>query len=282
MSVATLRSDPDECAAVHGVAEIGYVHSGLEHLFQHDPLRVLFPAPPMGEIPTAVIVTTSGGLVGGDRLDVTATAGPGASVLICAQAAEKVYRSTGADCRIDVSLGGAENSWLEWLPQETILFETSRMRRLTRIDVKTGGRLMAGEMLVFGRRAFGETLTSGLIRDAWEVRRDGRLLWADALHMDGGLQAILLHPGCFDGAESLATLIYLGDDPDANLDIARLLAAECEPGLRIAFTVVNGVLVGRWLGSDAFQLRRSFGEFWRAFRNAVADLPAALPRIWNI
>ena len=282
MSVATLRSDPDECAAVHGVAEIGYVHSGLEHLFQHDPLRVLFPAPPMGEIPTAVIVTTSGGLVGGDRLDVTATAGPGASVLICAQAAEKVYRSTGADCRIDVGLAAAENSWLEWLPQETILFEASRMRRLTRIDVKTGGRLMAGEMLVFGRRAFGETLTSGLIRDAWEVRRDGRLLWADALHMDGGLQAILLHPGCFDGAESLATLIYLGDDPDANLDIARLLAAECEPGLRIAFTVVNGVLVGRWLGSDTFQLRRSFGKFWSAFRYAVAGLPAALPRIWDI
>ena len=191
MSVATLRSDPHESAAVHGVAEIGYARAGLKHLYQHDPLRVLFPAPPRGEVPTAVVVTTSGGLVGGDRLDVTATTGPGASALITAQAAEKVYRSTGADCRIDVRLGAAENSWLEWLPQETILFEGSRMRRLTRVDVKGGGRLLAGEMLVFGRHASGERLTSGLIRDAWEVRRDGRLSWADALHMDGDLQAVL-------------------------------------------------------------------------------------------
>ena len=55
-----------------GVAEIRFAPrdgvTRLTHLYQRDPLRVLFPAPAEDDSPLAVIVTTSGGLVAGDRL----------------------------------------------------------------------------------------------------------------------------------------------------------------------------------------------------------------------
>jgi urease accessory protein len=273
---------------VHGVAEVGFIdkagESRLDHLYQHDPLRVLFPEPPRGEPPCAILVTTSGGLVGGDRLDISITAGPGTAVLAMAQAAEKVYRSAGPDSQIDVRLSVGRDAWLEWLPQETILFDGARLRRRTAIELAAGAKILAGEILVFGRIASGERLSHGLVREEWNVRRDGRFVWADALHLEGDMEDIFADPVCFSGATTQATAIYADDNPVEYLDLARSLLAKADGDgdLRAAATVVNGVLVARWLGRDPARLRRAFGEFWAGFRHGCAGLPATLPRLWTI
>lgn len=269
----------------YGVARIGYARdagvSRLATLEQRSPLRVLFPHPAAGDPPTAALVTTSGGLVGGDRLDVTVSAGENASVLAMGQAAEKVYRSLGSDCRIDVSLAVADGGWLEWLPQETILFEGARLRRNTTLDVAAGGRALAGEMLVFGRVARGERLTHGLVRDAWRVRVDGRLAWAEALHMDGTDVARCLEaPAGFAGARAYATALYVGPDAGERLDLARALVAQ--EGVRAGATMCGQVLVARWLGDEPAAVRGAFETFWAGFRAGVNDLPARLPRLWHV
>ncbi|MFN8927410.1 MAG: urease accessory protein UreD, partial [Rhodospirillales bacterium] len=132
---------------------------------------MLFPTPAKGDPTTAVVATTSGGIVGGDRMAVTATAGDGARALVTMQAAEKVYRSAGPDATVDVRLSAGVGAWLEWLPQETILFEGARLRRTTRVDLAADACALAGEMIVLGRIARGERLATGLVRDAGEVRR---------------------------------------------------------------------------------------------------------------
>ncbi len=76
-----------------------------------------------------MLLTTGGGLVGGDRLDVQVDgAGRARGAWSPPQAAEKVYRSLGRRlpgrrriCAVEA--GG----WLEWLPQETILFDGARL-----------------------------------------------------------------------------------------------------------------------------------------------------------
>ena len=82
-----------------GVAEIGFGRrdgvTRLTHLYQRDPLRVLFPTPDAGDPVLAAIVTTSGGLVAGDRLDIAVRLEPGTAAHVTASAAEKIYRSTG-------------------------------------------------------------------------------------------------------------------------------------------------------------------------------------------
>ncbi len=254
------------------------------HLYQSDPLRVLFPQPEPREPATGVLVTTSGGLVGGDRLDVAVTSGTGAAGRVLGQAAEKIYRSAGDDCHINVRLKVECEGWLEWLPQETIVFEDARLRRLTVADVAPDARLLAGEIVVFGRTAMGERLTGGLVREAWDIYRDGRLVWADAVHIDETLKATLDAPSGFDGAVAFAALVYVGDDAAERLTAARdlLAASGNDSSLRVGATHLGDVLVVRWLGRETRRLREAYGGFWAAFRHCLAGYPQTMPRLWDI
>ena len=284
---ATSPSEP-AAPAMHGVVDMAFRSDGrggtrLADLYQQAPLRVLFPVADGCGITQAVLLTTSGGLVGGDRLDVQVTAGEDAAALVTPQAAEKVYRSIGADCRIAICLKAAAGSWLEWLPQETILFDGARLDRATVIDAAPGARVLAGEMLVFGRQARGETLRRGRLREAWKVYRGGRLVWADTLRMDGDLRALLAAPACFGGATAAATALYLGEEGKAVLTLARDLTPAATPGEMVAAaSLVAGVLVVRWLARDARLLRDAFGRFWAAMRGALGGFPAVLPRVWSV
>ena len=140
---------------------------------------MLFPRSEQPGVLQGVLVNTSGGLVGGDRLNVGVSVAESGKALITTQAAEKVYRSLGAECGVSITLEAASDSWLEWMPQETILFEGARLRRKTVLIVSKKGRALAGEMLVFGRIARGESFTWGLLHDEWKVILGDRLVWAD-------------------------------------------------------------------------------------------------------
>ncbi len=284
MYAATLPSD-NIGISVDGKARVGFAVSEnetrLADLYQRDPVRVLFPESPKNELPQAVVVTTSGGLVGGDLIAIEAATGEGARALVTSQAAEKIYRSAGDDSKIDVKLKVGPESWLEYLPQETILFDGARLRRKTSLNVEANGQVLAGEIVVFGRIGSGETITHGLVHDAWDVCLDDRLIWADALHLEGDISGNLDHRACFDGAVAMATAVYAGPDAGDQLERARRLLARSTDTLTGA-TLVNGILIMRWLGRDAYELRTFFGNFWQQFRSQVAALPDSLPRLWHV
>ena len=294
MYAATLQSEPDQSGsqsnakAIHvaGSAEIGFVHSDgitrLDHLYQHDPVRVLFPDPPEGDIPQATLITTSGGLTGGDQISLQIKAGPGARAMAIAQAAEKIYRSAGGDTQINLTLGAAADSWLEYLPQETILFDGARLSRLSRVQVTGSAQLLAGEIIVFGRRGSGEIYGCGYLRDAWEIYRDETLVWADAVLLEDDISGPLNHPAGFDGAAAMATAVYSGPDAATYLDPTREILNTNPDGVRSSATMVNDLLIVRWLGEDALSLRTVFGNFWQQFRHQAAVLPASLPRLWHM
>src|SRR5262249_27313751 len=239
----------------------------LSHLYQRHPLRVLFPEPAAGDIPLAVMVTTSGGLVAGDRLRVGLNVGEDAAVHVTASAAEKIYRSTGATTEIAQFLAIQRGGWLEFMPPETILFEGARLRRSTVVELHADAGFLGGGILVFGRRARGETYTHGLLHERWEFRRDGGLVWGDALHIAdapwGDVAAIMADPACFDGAAACATLVMAPPrerDPRGFVEAARVTQSQTVvPGLRAGVTAVGGLLVARWLG-DALSVRRAYAE----------------------
>ncbi|WP_340119497.1 urease accessory protein UreD [Pelagibius sp. 7325] len=271
--------------AVAGEAVLEVRASGgvtrLADLYQRDPLSLRLPRPGRGDIFEASLITTSGGIVGGDKLDVAVLAGEGARLRVYPQAAEKVYRSLGTDSRIAVNLKAAAGAWLEWLPQETILFDGARLRRDTLVTLVPGARVLAGEFLVFGRRASGETLSHGLIHDGWRVHRDGRLIWADALHAEGDLAAPLNSIACLGGVTAYASLLYAADDAPAKLTALRALLPAEGPQARAALTAVNGLVIGRFLG-EARAVRDSYSAFWAAARAELAGLPPTLPRLWHV
>jgi urease accessory protein len=274
---------------IHGIAEIGFaVRDGatrLTHLYQHDPMRVLFPRPEPGDAATAVLVTTSGGLVAGDQIAISIRLEAGAAAHVTASAAEKIYRSTGATTAIAQDLSVDRGAWLEYLPPETIVFDGARLRRHTTVALAPGAGFLGGGIIVFGRRARGEGFTHGLLHDEWRIVRNGRLVWGDAMHLDGEIAAIMADPACFDGSAACATLILAprNGDPqpfvEAARDVQRQLLA---PALRAGITAVGGLLIARWLGPDALRLRRAYADLACHLRAAAMGLPMRLPRLWDV
>ena len=244
----------------------------LADLYQRDPCRVLFPDPEPGDPPQAVLVTTSGGIAGGDVLKMAVEVGPAGHAVVATQAAEKIYRAAfaSAPCTIDVTLGVGEGATLDWLPQETIVFEGSQLKRRTVAQVSAGGSLLACEMVVLGRAASGERFTGGLLLDAWSVRRAGRLAWTDTLRIEGETPT----GAGFGPANALATVIGVWDAPQPRFEKARALL-ETADKVKAGVTLVNGVMVARLLG-EATVVRSAVMDFLRDFRGQ------RLPRVWHV
>jgi urease accessory protein len=253
----------------------------LRDLYHAQPLRVLIPYRDRGDIFQATIACVSGGLVGGDKFRVDVALDDGCRATVIGQAAEKVYRSAGAECLVETSLRAARDAWLEYLPQEAILFDQARLRRRTAVTLDDGARFLGGGILVFGRAAHGETLRTGFIHDAWTFHDGaGRLVWKDALHMDGDLAALLSRRATFDGARAYGSLIYAGTDAAAHL--ARVRAMPGSDTLRLGATAFRNLLIVRLIGRDPLELRDTFATIWRDLRAAAAGLPAVMPRLWSI
>jgi urease accessory protein len=270
-----------------GIAEIGFDRrdgaTRLAHLYQRDPLRVLFPKPSGGDPTLAVIVTTSGGLVAGDRLDIAVGLASEAVAHVTASAAEKIYRSTGPTTTIAQTLSIGRGAALEFLPPETILFDGARLRRETSVDLAPGSGFLGGDIVVFGRRARGECFTSGFLREVWEVRRDGKLVWGDALHLGEDVGRIIDHPACFGGAAAFATMLLSPPGREARhfLDPARAVQCASAAG-RAGVTAVAGLVIARWLAADAATLRQAYTDLACHLRSAALGLPPRLPRSWHV
>jgi urease accessory protein len=276
--LTTASAPPPPHQRADGAFESRFGPNGaLRHLFQQAPLRVLFPTPDPGETPLAAVVNCAGGLAGGDALRQEVALEAGARATVSTAAAEKVYRSLGAETRIATRLALGPGAVLEWIPQETILFDGARLERRLRVDLAEGAILLAAEMLVFGRVARGERMRRGALLDAWRVHGPEGLLWADALALPDDPGEALGAPFGFDGAEALGTVLLAGPGAEAGRDLLRGLASAAPGGATLPRP---GLLLARWLGPGA-AVRASVGAAIVALRAGLLGLPPRLPRLWT-
>jgi urease accessory protein len=227
----------------------------------------------------AVLMNNSGGLTDGDEIDVAVALDAGAAVTVSTASAEKIYRSRGAATVVSTTLGAADGASLAWLPQETILFDRSRLRRRLQLSLSGSARFLGCESLVFGRLARGERVRHGFVHDAWRVFRDGKLIWADAFRLDGDIEAALQRPALLDGRRAVATAIYAGDDAASWLDPVRALLPDGE--VRAGVSHRPGLLVMRWIADAAQALRRALVAVLAPLREAICAGPATMPRVWG-
>jgi urease accessory protein len=255
--------------------------TSLADLYQRAPCRVMFPTTEPDEPIQAVLLTTSGGLTGGDRTRVTVELDAGSRVTLTTQAAEKIYRAlpSAGDAIVQVEMQVGDGAWAEWLAQETIVFEGSRLRRAFAADVAANGKLLAVESIVFGRTAMGEHFDTGLLHDAWRIRRIGKLVWADALHLEGEVRQLRGAPFGFGTSVACSTVVYVGADATRQLAEARRLLSQCS--LPCGATSLDGILVARIMAADAVELRAVVTLLVAGLRSAAGSLPARVPRVWS-
>jgi urease accessory protein len=247
--------------------------SVLDRLRQAGCLKARFPRAIVPGWCDATTVNTSGGVVGGDRLHFRFSVGVGARATIAAQAAERFYRALpgGAPSVVQTSLAVAPDAAVEWLPQETILFDRCSLERRLVVDMAADAWFLGVETLVFGRAAMGERVLSARLRDLIQVRRGGELLLHDAIRLDGDVDTIMQRSAIAGGARAVATLVYVSPDAEAKLDAVRAAGMEENFGA----SAWNGMLIARILAGDGAAARRAVVAVLAVLRDG-----RPLPRVW--
>lgn len=192
-----------------GETEISFRDDGLDRLYQRGSAKALLPRS-YGGPQEVVLVNTAGGITGGDEYLYSCKADK-SSVVLTTQAAERAYRSSMADnASMHVRLSAMNGAALHWLPQETILFEGSRLARRIDVELDPASEVLVLESLVFGRHAMGETLRTCHFTDHWRIRREGKLVHAEALCLTDAIGSLITATAAAGGAQMSATLVYAG------------------------------------------------------------------------
>jgi urease accessory protein len=259
-----------------GSVQLGFARTAkgtvLRDLRQVGAMRARFPRS-RGEPPEAVLLNTAGGLTGGDRVDVEVALSAGAEATVTSAAAEKIYRAREDESEIRIRLNLGSGARLVWLPQATIAFDRARLDRRIEADLAGDASLLAVEILIFGRAAMGEDVHRGAWRDVWRVRRDGRLVFADAFRASGPIADILDRGATLDGARAVGLLLYAAPDAPARLEEVRSRLGDSK-GLAGA-SAWNGLLAVRAAAHDG----RTLHDDLEPLIAGLSGRP--LPRVWR-
>lgn len=246
--------------------------SVIGKLAQKGSLKLLFPRATRPQL-DAVVLNTAGGLTGGDRFELAANAGSDSHVCLTTQAAERAYRAQpGETAALNTQLTLESGARLDWLPQETLLYEGSALRRSLRIEMADDARALICEPVVLGRARMGEVPRQIEFTDLIDLRRDGQLIFADRTRLSGDATAQLSGSATGDGCGAWATVILAAPDAETALGPARALL----PDSGGASLIRDGVLAARLLAPDSFELRRSLIPLLECLSGAP------LPRTWMI
>jgi len=243
------------------------------------PLRVrkaLYPEGP--EVCQAIIVHPPGGIVAGDTLGIDIEAGAGAHAQLTTPGASKWYRSAAACAKAVTTLHAGPGALLEWLPQESILFDGARASIAVRVQLAPTARFFGWEVVCLGRTASNERFTHGSLRHSLDLSRGGALVFCERAAVNGGDRA-LQSGAILNGAPVFGTLVAAGATIPNEL-LAACRAVVCRDGDG-AVTLLPDVLVARYRGDSASAARTYFANLWRLLRPLLAGRDAVLPRIFS-
>lgn len=245
------------------------------------PLRVQRPFYPEGPEPCHVYVLhPPGGLVGGDGLRLDIEVGEGARGLVTTPGATKLYRSSGVEAAISQDFAVADGGCLEWLPQETIVHDGALARQETTVDLAGNAACAGWEICCLGLAAARERFATGLFCQGLRLTRDGRPLFNDRCRFGGG--SAMLDAAWGLGGARVCGIFWATlpeGTPETALDtpVGQTLSAAATA----AFGLLDGLIVGRYIGRDAWEAKHLFGAAWAWWRERTIGRAPCPPRIWN-
>ncbi len=258
--------------------QLDFVHNGKKTLLakreQYGPLTVQRPFYPEAGLCHVYLLHPPGGVVAGDQLSINVNLEANAEALITTPGAGKFYRSTGKQASQKISLKLKDNASLEWLPQETIVYEGARLISDLRVDLAENSRFIGWEILALGRPAAGEGFNQGEVFFNWQVYREGVPLFLEKMRLDSetisACWGLNTHLSCGTLLISCAS--------DSNLNTIRDLIGDT-PNQGV--TLINDLLICRASADKTGPVRTFFENVRAAVRMDVVQREAYRPRIWS-
>lgn len=241
---------------------------------QRGPLAVQRPFYPEGDVCHLYLLHPPGGVVGGDSLHIQCGVIAGAHAVVTTPGATKFYLSAGATAEQTQSLRIAAGAGLEWLPQENIFFPGALTRLQTKIELSEGARFIGWEVQCLGLPVSAAHFDRGQAEFQLHIERDKRPLLLERLmvtpqrrHGKAGLR----------GQPVNATLLATPAGKNELEQVRELLGETANAGV----TLIDNLLVVRYLGDSTEQCRKLFTKIWAALRETVMGRPPCPPRIWS-
>ncbi|GAA4175566.1 urease accessory protein UreD [Shinella granuli] len=241
-------------------------------LFQDGCAKIRLPKTFDGTM-EAVLINTAGGLTGGDHIAWDLEARAGTRLTATTQACERAYKAHAATATVETRIAVGAGARVDWLPQETILFNRAVLGRRLEVDLAEDATFLAVEAILLGRKAMGERMETGLFRDRWRIRRAGRLVHAEETALAGEVATLAGEGAVLAGARAFATVLFCGRAAEAHLAPLRRLLADGEGGA----SQWQDKLVLRLVAPDGFALRKKLIPIISHLRGG-----AGVPKVWTL
>ncbi len=241
------------------------------------------------------ILHTAGGLVGGDALTVGLTLNHKSRCLITSVAAQKAYGSVtrsrlhpeGRWAKQTVFAKQEENTDLEWLPQEVVIYADALFEQTIEIELAKNASFIGVDIARLGRTAAGEQLRQGRWRSALTIKRSDhnhtRWEFIDRTEID---QDALKSMHGLNGEPVVGSLVWAAPQPLKTNTIHDLLEGarfdrEGLTGQMRCGELEQGV-IARYVGSSSRDARFWFSRIWRRTREIRGMEAPKTPRYWPL
>ena len=266
-----------------GRLQLTYCHDrGKTQAIRHQgiaPLKVQRSFYPEGDaICHNIILHTAGGIVGGDDLQIDIELQPASQAVITTAAASKIYGSNGKLATQAIVQNVDADASLEWLPQETIIFNGAIFRQHLQVNLAPTATWLGWEISRFGRTASGEKFTSGDWKSATAVYRERKPVWIDRQWLRG--DELVNSPHSLAGYPIVGSLAWI-DRPvckDLVTEIRSLF--DGEPS-KIGVTRLTEGLLCRYRGDSTTEVRHWFTAVWHLLRQSFLDSKPISLRVWQ-
>jgi urease accessory protein len=245
----------------------------LTHREHRGPLTLQRPFYPEDEVCHVYVLHPPGGVVGGDELKISIKAKPKSHALLTTPASGKFYRSAGLWAQQSIEIDIADDAIVEWLPQETIIYEGAMLKNTMTVRMADTARFIGWEIFSLGRPASAEGFNQGNIDLNWRISVAEKPLLLERLRLD---KAVFAARWGLQGLSACGTLFAKPSGQAALTAVQELIGDSPNRGV----TLIDDLLVCRALDQGCDKLRGFFEQVYRLVRPDTANKALCLPRIW--
>ncbi|BAQ65199.1 urease accessory protein UreD [Geminocystis sp. NIES-3709] len=253
----------------------------IKSAYHQAPLKIQRSFYPEGDsICHSVILHTAGGIVGGDILSQTIHLSSNSQVFITTPAATKIYRTQEKKAFQEIIINLENDTYLEYLPQETIVFNKCQYQQKLRVNLRENATWLGWEIIRFGRSARGEIFTHGQWLNQTEVWYKDKPLWIDRQLLQG-------ESNLFSAINGLANKPVIGNltliSAKINQDIIREIRELIESkftNLIICITTLQQGLLCRYHGNSVSEAKTCLTAIWQLLRAKYGLNSLIKPRYW--
>lgn len=223
--------------------------------------------------PFIQILNPTGGLVGGDLLEMEVRLNPESSCILTTQSASKIYQTVGPPSVQTNRFEVGENARLEYLPHAIIPFAQSDFRQRTDVHLSEGAVFLMSELITPGRSSRGEWFQYRRFDSRLGVYRNDRPLLVDAFSLSPldrppqvrGVLGPYTHFGTF--------YAFLPDLPEEFLRNLNRRLNNLEGQYAGAARLETTGFMARVLGFQTYQVQETLTWIWSEIRSHILNLP---------